>query len=374
MKRVIFIDRDGTLIKEPAEDYQVDSLEKLEYIPAVFRNLYKLRHHTDYELVLVTNQDGLGTSSFPEEDFNPAHEKFLIAFRNEGIEFDAIHIDPSLPADKSPDRKPGTGMLKSYLGEDYDLKNSFVIGDRITDMALAKNLGARGIFYGSEKTAASFAGEISDEIIVLVSDDWDQIYRFIRSDLRKAHIVRNTSETKIVVELSLDGEGRSEIATGLGFFDHMLDQLARHGGMDLTVKVSGDLHVDEHHTVEDTAIAIGEAFLMALGDKRGIDRYAYVLPMDDALAKVAVDLGGRPWIEWEADFKREMIGEMPTEMFYHFFKSFSDAARCNLNIEATGKNEHHKIEAIFKGFAKSLKQAVRLDPDNNTLPSTKGKL
>lgn len=366
MKKVLFIDRDGTLIREPAGDYQVDSLEKLEYLPGVFRNLYKLRHQTDYELVLVSNQDGLGTASFPEEDFRLPHNKFLEAFRNEGVVFDAIHIDPSLPEENSPRRKPRTGMLKEYMDGTYDLENSFVIGDRKTDIELALNLGARAIFLGKE--------DANTEHAVFISEDWDQIYRFIRSQHRSASLKRTTSETKIYVNLSLDGEGRSQVSTGLGFFDHMLDQLGKHGGFDLEVKAEGDLEVDEHHTVEDTAIALGEAFLKALGSKRGIERYAFVLPMDDSLATVAVDLGGRPWIEWGVEFKREKIGDVPTEMFFHFFKSFSDAAKCNLNIQASGSNEHHKIEAIFKGFARALGKAVKLDPDSNKLPSTKGKL
>jgi len=366
MKKVLFIDRDGTLIREPAGDYQVDSLKKLEFLPGVFRNLYKLRHYTDYELVLVSNQDGLGTDSFPEADFILPHNKFLEAFRNEGVEFDAIHIDPSLPEENSPNRKPRTGMLKGYMEGEYDLENSFVIGDRKTDIELAANLGARAIFLGKDG--------ITLDLTAYISDDWDQIYRFIRSQQRCASLSRVTSETEIHVNLSLDGEGRSQVSTGLGFFDHMLDQLGKHGGFDLEVKATGDLKVDEHHSMEDTAIALGEAFLQALGNKRGIERYAFVLPMDDSLATVVVDFGGRPWIEWEVEFKREKIGDVPTEMFFHFFKSFSDAARCNLNIQASGSNEHHKIEAIFKGFARALGKAVKLDPDNNKLPSTKGKL
>lgn len=364
MKKVLFIDRDGTLIREPEGDLQVDSLEKLEFLPGVFRNLYKLRQNTDYELVLVSNQDGMGTASFPEQDFRLAHEKFLEAFKNEGVVFDAIHIDPSLPEENSPNRKPQTGMLTAYLEGDYDLENSFVIGDRKTDIELAQNLGARAIFLGEE-------GELNT---AFTSEDWDQIYRFIRSQQRSASLSRVTRETEIHVDLVLDGEGRSQISTGLGFFDHMLDQLGKHGGFDLQVTAKGDLEVDEHHCIEDTAIALGEAFLKALGNKRGIERYAFVLPMDDALATVAVDFGGRPWIEWVVGFKREKIGDVPTEMFFHFFKSFSDAARCNLNIQASGNNEHHKIEAIFKGFARAVGKAVKLDPDSNKLPSTKGKL
>jgi imidazoleglycerol-phosphate dehydratase/histidinol-phosphatase len=373
-KRVIFLDRDGTLIKEPADDYQLDSLEKLEFTPGVFRNLHKLRNFTDYELVVVTNQDGLGTGSFPEADFAPSHEKFLTAFRNEGVVFEAEHIDPSLPEEDSPNRKPRTGMLTRYMKGEYDLANSFVIGDRMTDIELARNLGARGILFGTPGMTKVLEEKGLNQHVALVSDNWDDIYRFIRSNLRSSRVTRVTGETEITVELSLDGEGRTDISTGLGFFDHMLEQLGRHGGLDLSVKVSGDLQVDEHHTIEDTAITLGEAFLEALGDKRGIERYAFVLPMDDALASVAIDLGGRPWMEWEVDFKREMIGDVPTEMFFHFFKSFTDAAKCNLNIKAQGDNEHHKIEAVFKGFARTVKMAVKLDPENNALPSTKGKL
>ena len=374
MKRVIFLDRDGTLIKEPPEDYQVDSLEKLEFLPGVFRNLYKIRSFTDYELVIVSNQDGAGSPSFPEADFRIPHEKFLTAFKNEGVEFDGVFIDPSMPEENSPNRKPATGMLTRYLNGDYDLENSIVIGDRLSDIQLAKNLGAKGIFYGSPEQAGELDTLGLTDQLLLISDDWDQIYSFIRSGLRRSRVSRVTSETEILIELSLDGEGKTQISTGLGFFDHMLDQLGRHGGLDLKVTASGDLHVDEHHTIEDTAFALGEAVLLALGNKRGIERYAFVLPMDDSLAQVAIDFGGRPWMEWEVDFKREKIGDLPTEMFFHFFKSFSDAAKCNLNIQATGTNEHHKIEAIFKAFAKAIRKAVQIDPESNRLPSTKGKL
>ncbi len=364
MKKVLFIDRDGTLIKEPPVDYQVDSLEKLEFMPGVFRNLYKLRHFTDYELVLVSNQDGLGTESFPEADFRAPHEKFLEAFKNEGVEFDAEYIDPSLPEENSPNRKPRTGMLTGYLEGGYDLENSYVIGDRATDMELAQNLGARGILIADELAANA----------EVICKDWDQVYRYIRSRQRSASVLRSTNETEISVRLTLDGEGHTQVSTGLGFFDHMLEQIGRHGGLDLEVEVKGDLHVDEHHTIEDTAIALGEAILQALGNKRGIERYAFVLPMDDSLASVAIDFGGRPWIEWNAEFKREKIGDMPTEMFFHFFKSFSDAAKCNLNMEVKGTNEHHMIEGLFKAFARALGKAVKLDPESNELPTTKGKL
>ncbi len=373
-KRVIFLDRDGTLIKEPPEDYQVDSLEKLEFVPGVFRNLHKLRRFTGYALVLVSNQDGLGTASFPEKDYIPVHQKFLTAFRNEGVEFDAEHIDPSLPRENSPNRKPGTGMLTSYMGGAYDLENSYVIGDRITDIELARNLGAKGILFGSPAMEKVIEEKGLQENCTLVSDNWDEITRTIRSRMRYSRKTRVTGETQITVELSLDGEGRTEISTGLGFFDHMLDQLGRHGGMDLLVKANGDLHVDEHHTIEDTAITLGEAFLEALGDKRGIERYAFVLPMDDSLATVALDLGGRAWVEWDVNFTREMIGDVPTEMFFHFFKSFADSAKCNLNIRAEGENEHHMIESVFKGFARVIKMAVRQDAENQALPTTKGKL
>jgi imidazoleglycerol-phosphate dehydratase/histidinol-phosphatase len=374
MKRVLFLDRDGTLIKEPPDDFQVDSLEKLEFMPGVFRNLFKLKKFTDFELVIVSNQDGLGTAAFPEEAFRLPHEKFLEAFRNEGVEFDAIYLDPSLPEEHSPGRKPDTGMLTRYLEGDYDLRGSYVIGDRLTDMELARNLGARGIFLGESDPKAELESSGLDATVAMVCRDWDQIYRFIRSRQRCAAVKRITGETEISVRLSLDGEGLTRISTGIGFFDHMLDQLGRHGGMDLEVKVDGDLHVDEHHTIEDTALALGEAFLLALGDKRGLERYAFVLPMDDSLASVAVDFGGRPWLRWNAEFKREKIGEMPTEMFFHFFKSFSDAAKCNLSMEVRGDNEHHMIESLFKAFARALKQAVKLDPETSQLPSTKGAL
>ena len=373
-KRVIFLDRDGTLIKEPPDDYQVDSLEKLEFLPGVFRNLYKLRHYTDYELVVVSNQDGMGTDSFPEADFRLPHDKFITSFKNEGIEFDAVHIDPSLPEEQSPNRKPGTGMLTGFMEGEYDMENSFVIGDRITDIELANNLGTRAILYGTPALLEIIQEKGFSSIVALVSNDWDDIYQFIRSDMRRSKVIRVTGETEITVELSLDGQGKTEISTGLGFFDHMLEQLGRHGGLDLMVNANGDLSVDEHHTIEDTALTLGEAMLKALGDKRGIERYSFVLPMDDAQASVSVDFGGRPWIEWKVEFGRETIGDVPTEMFFHFFKSFSDAAKCNLNIEATGKNEHHKIEAVFKGFAKAIRKAVTLDPESNRLPTTKGKL
>ena len=374
MKKVLFLDRDGTLITEPPEDFQVDSLEKLEFMPGVFRNLFKLKQFTDFELVIVSNQDGLGTDAFPKEAFRKPHEKFLEAFRNEGVEFDAIYLDPSLPEENSPNRKPGTGMLTRYLEGDYDLRGSYVIGDRLTDMELARNLGARAILLGESGQEAELESSGLDGTVARVCRDWDEIYRFIRSRQRCAAVKRITGETEISVRLSLDGEGLTEISTGLGFFDHMLDQLGRHGGMDLEVKVAGDLHVDEHHTIEDTALALGEAFKKAVGDKRGMERYGFCLPMDDCLAMVAVDFGGRPWLVWETEFKREKVGDMPTEMFMHFFKSFSDSALCNMNVKAEGQNEHHKIEAIFKAMAKAIKMAIRRDVCNFDLPSTKGKL
>lgn len=378
MKKVLFIDRDGTLVIEPPIDYQLDSLEKLEFYPSVFQYLSRIVKELDYELVMVTNQDGLGTDSFPEDTFWPAHNKMIQAFTNEGIDFTAVHIDRSFPADMAPTRKPRTGLLTQYIEGDYDLANSFVLGDRLTDMELAKNLGAKGIFIsqnnGLGEDELSTKKQALEKIISLTTDSWEAIYHFLKLPARTATIQRTTKETDIQIKLNLDGNGQSKNETGLGFFDHMLDQLARHSGCDLSVKVKGDLHIDEHHTIEDTALALGSAFRQALGDKMGIERYGFCLPMDDCLAQVALDFGGRPWLMWEADFKREKIGDMPTEMFYHFFKSFSDTALANLNIKAEGKNEHHKIEAIFKAFAKSIKIAIKRDIQNMRLPSTKGVL
>jgi len=374
MKRVLFIDRDGTLIVEPKGDMQIDSLEKLEFIPGVFRNLYNIQKYLDYELVIVSNQDGLGTSSYPEETFWPPQNMMLKAFENEGVKFDRIYIDPSLPAEKSPNRKPGTGMLKAYFSSEYDLAGSFVIGDRVTDIELAKNLGAKGILFAPEVQRLKVAEKELDQFCALISDDWDTIFNFLAVGERTATIRRKTSETDIFVELKLDGTGKTDISTGLGFFDHMLDQIGRHSGCDLRINVKGDLNVDEHHTIEDTGIALGEAIRKALGDKRGIERYGFCLPMDDCLAQVALDFGGRSWLVWDAEFKREKVGEMPTEMFFHFFKSLSDAALANLNIKAEGTNEHHKIEGIFKAFARTLKMAIRKDPFVQSLPSTKGVL
>jgi imidazoleglycerol-phosphate dehydratase/histidinol-phosphatase len=374
MKKVLFIDRDGTLIVEPSGDMQVDSLEKLEFIPGVFRNLYNIQKLLGFELVIVSNQDGLGTSSYPEETFWPAQQMMLKAFENEGIKFRNIHIDPSMPEEKSPNRKPGIGMLKDYFSEEYDLAGSFVIGDRPTDIELAKNLGAKGIFFASENRNNELVTKKLDLSCVFVSDNWDDIFSFLAIGERTATIRRKTSETDIFVELKLDGTGKCDISTGLGFFDHMLDQIGRHSGCDLTIKVIGDLVVDEHHTIEDTGIALGEAIRKALGDKRGIERYGFCLPMDDCLAQVALDFGGRSWLVWDAKFYREKVGDVPTEMFFHFFKSLSDSALANLNIKAEGTNEHHKIEGIFKAFARSLKMAIRKDPFVQSLPSTKGVL
>ena len=377
MKNVLFIDRDGTLIKEP-EDNQIDAFEKLEFYPEVFTYLKKIATELDYELVLVTNQDGLGTVSHPEEYFWPVHNFMIKCFENEGIVFADEHIDRTFADDNAPTRKPRTGLLTSYFSDDYDLKNSFVIGDRLTDVELAKNLGAKGIYINDQ----TFLGtnEVSDTkealapYIGLETNSWSEIYEFLKLYNRSGNISRKTNETDISIALNLDGTGKSNIDTGLAFFDHMLDQIARHGQMDLDIKVSGDLEVDEHHTIEDTAIALGTLFNKTLGNKLGIERYGFCLPMDDCLAQVAIDFGGRNWLVWEAEFKREYIGKMPTEMFMHFFKSFTDGAKCNLNIQANGTNEHHKIEAIFKAFAKSIKMAVKRDVHKMILPSTKGML
>lgn len=363
-KKVLFIDRDGTIIKEPPSDFQVDSLEKLEFLPKAISNLRKIAEETDFELVMVTNQDGLGTDSFPENTFWPAQYKMLKTLEQENIIFKQIHVDKSFEHENAPTRKPRTGLLTAYLSQDYDLANSYVIGDRITDVKLAENLGAKAIFFGE-----------STERAALSTTDWDEIYEFLKMPPRSAEVSRKTSETDIYIKLNLDGTGHCDIKTGLHFFDHMLEQLGKHGSTDLEIKVTGDLHIDEHHTIEDTALALGGAYLKALGDKKGIYRYGFLLPMDDVLAQAAIDFGGRPWIVWDAEFKREKVGDMPTEMFYHFFKSFSDTAKCNLNIKAEGANEHHKIEAIFKALARAIKMAVMRDPRNiNQLPSTKGVL
>lgn len=373
--KVLFIDRDGTLILEP-KDYQLDAFEKLEFYPQSLTYLGKIARELDYQLVLVTNQDGLGTSRFPEESFWPVHNFILKSFKNEGVVFDEVCIDRSFPEDQSPNRKPRTGMIAHYLKGNYDIKQSYVIGDRLTDMELAKNMGCKGIFIatdvvlGAEETQRK--GLKND--IAFTTTSWKSIYTNLKAGSRTATIQRKTNETDIKINLSLDGTGISNIQTGLSFFDHMLDQLARHGGMDIAIISKGDLEVDEHHTIEDTAIALGEAFSQAIGDKLGISRYGFCLPMDDCLAQVVLDFGGRNWLKWKASFKRERIGDMPTEMFFHFFKSFTDGAKANLNIKAEGNNEHHKIEAIFKAFAKAIKAAVERDPDKLILPSTKGML
>ncbi|HEX8426106.1 bifunctional histidinol-phosphatase/imidazoleglycerol-phosphate dehydratase HisB [Hymenobacter sp.] len=368
MKKVLFIDRDGTILIEPPTDFQIDSLsrEKFQFVPGAITGLARIARELDYELVLVSNQDGLGTASFPEETFWPAHTMMLDILRSEGVEFVREHIDRSFPHENLPTRKPGIGMLQHYMGEGsgYDLSNSFVLGDRLTDVELAVNLGCQAVLLKPETE--------SDERAVLTTTSWEKIYQFLRLPARTAVVQRDTNETKIRIELNLDGNGRPQMHTGLGFFDHMLDQLSKHSGVDLKIEVQGDLHIDEHHTIEDTAIALGEAFSQALGDKRGLARYGFLLPMDDVLAQAAVDFSGRPWLVWEVDFKRERVGDMPTEMFNHFFKSFSDGARCNLNIKAEGANEHHKIEAIFKAVAKAIKMALVRDASKMEIPSTKG--
>ncbi|MCS7005498.1 MAG: bifunctional histidinol-phosphatase/imidazoleglycerol-phosphate dehydratase HisB [Cytophagales bacterium] len=363
LKKALFIDRDGTIIVEPPTDFQVDSLEKLEFIPKAITALHKIAHELDYELIMVTNQDGLGTNSFPEESFWIPHNKMIKTLENEGIHFQAVHIDRTFEYENAPTRKPRTGMLVSYMQGDYDLANSFVIGDRLTDVQLAKNLGANAIRFHTEATPDA----------VLVTNDWDEIYRFLKSYRRTAKVHRKTFETDVTVILCLDGNGRYHSRSGIGFFDHMLEQLAKHARIDLEIRVKGDLHIDEHHSIEDTALALGEAFSRALGDKRGIARYGFFqLPMDEALASVALDFSGRPYLVWKANFRREKIGNFPTEMFEHFFKSFSDAARCNLHIDCYGTNEHHQIEAIFKAFAKAIRMAIQKEHDQ--IPSTKGSL
>ena len=383
MHKLLFIDRDGTLIVEPQPDQQVDSLAKLDFIPKAISALRRIAEETNYELVMVTNQDGLGTESFPEDTFWPAHNKMLSTLAGENINFAAVHIDRHFPRDNAPTRKPGTGMLTHYFANDYDLANSYVIGDRLTDVQLAVNLGAKAILFlpnageASPVQSADVRGltDAMRDAIVLTTGDWDMIYEFLRLPARVATVERNTKETQIRVDLNLDGTGRADMHTGLGFFDHMLDQVAKHSGADLSIRVQGDLHIDEHHTIEDTALALGEAYRRALGDKRGISRYGFLLPMDEALAQVAIDFSGRPWLVWDAEFRREKIGDMPTEMFFHFFKSFADTALCNLNVKVAGDNEHHKIEAIFKAFAKAIKMAVRRDiKELDNLPSTKGVL
>ena len=377
-QKVLFLDRDGTLILEP-EDYQVDSFEKLEFYPKVLKYLSKIVEELDYEVVMITNQDGLGSPIYPEHTFWPVHNKMLKIFENEGITFQEIFIDRTFAKDNAPTRKPNTGLLTQYFSDNYDLENSIVIGDRMTDMELAKNLGAKGIFINDhpELGADEIAGNQAelDQYISLKTNSWQEIYQLLSNRFRSARVSRTTKETDISVTINLDGAGKTINKTGIGFLDHMLDQLGKHSGCDLTVKAKGDLHIDEHHTIEDVAITIGQAFIKALGDKRGIERYGhYLLPMDDCLAQVAIDFSGRPWLVWEVEFSRDKVGDMPTEMFYHFFKSFSDHAQCNINIKAQGANEHHKIEAIFKAFARAVKMAIQKDMDSDELPSTKGVL
>jgi imidazoleglycerol-phosphate dehydratase/histidinol-phosphatase len=377
--RVLFIDRDGTLIKEAPPTYQIDSFSKVEFYPHMFKYMNKIASELDYELVMVSNQDGLGTPAFPEDTFWPIHHFIMKSLENEDIHFSAEHFDKTYPEENAPTRKPGIGMFTKYLNNDYyDIPNSYVIGDRITDVQLAKNLGCKAIWINNDPNLGGSeikdARQELDKVIELETTEWKDIYEFLKSGLRQVSHERNTNETRIQIDLNVDGSGKANISTGIGFFDHMLEQLARHGKMDLTIVTKGDLHIDEHHTIEDTGIALGEAFAKALADKRGMERYGFALPMDEAEAKVLVDFGGRNWIVWDAEFKRERIGEMPTEMFFHFFKSFSDAAKCNLNIECKGENEHHKIEAIFKAFAKAIKMAVKRDPLSDYLPSTKGVL
>lgn len=372
MKRVLFIDRDGTLIREPESDFQVDRLEKFSFLPEVITYLGKIVRELDYHLVMVTNQDGLGTEVYPEADFWPYHELMLATFKGEGIRFEAVHIDRSFERDQSPYRKPGTAMLKGYMEGGYDLAASYVIGDRWSDIQLAQNLGAKGIFIHEKLGKSTVVPEELTDVLALQTLGWKDIYTYLKKLARKSQMIRSTQETSIAVGVNLDGSGLCEIKTGIHFFDHMLDQIARHGQIDLYVHAEGDIEIDEHHTIEDTAIALGQVFRMALGKKVGIQRYGFCLPMDDVLAQVAMDLGGRPWIEWEVAFKREYVGDMPTELVYHFFKSFSDHAQCNLNIKAEGDNEHHMIEGIFKAFAKAIKMAVARDVDSDILPSTKG--
>ncbi len=377
MKSVLLIDRDGTLIKEPADE-QIDSFEKLIFYPKVFQYLSRIAEELSFEIVMITNQDGLGTEVYPENTFWPVHNFIIKTFEAEGIIFKEQYIDRTFAKDNAETRKPNTGLLKHYFSDEYDLTNSFVVGDRLTDIELAKNLGCKGVFINDETHLGTdeitVKREVLDEFIALESNDWQHIYEFLKVEDRTGSIVRNTNETKIKIDINLDGTGKSQIETGIAFFDHMLDQIARHGQLDLNIKVQGDLEVDEHHTIEDTAIALGEVFAETLGNKLGIERYGFYLPMDDSLAQVAIDFGGRNWLVWEADFKREMIGKMPTEMFIHFFKSFSDGAKCNLNIKAEGENNHHIIESVFKAFAKAIKMAVKRDVEKMILPSTKGML
>ncbi|MDB4924551.1 bifunctional histidinol-phosphatase/imidazoleglycerol-phosphate dehydratase HisB [Mucilaginibacter sp.] len=377
LQKILFVDRDGTMITEPVDE-QIDSFEKLEFYPGAIEYLSKIATELDYELVMVTNQDGLGTASYPEDTFWPVHNFILKTFENEGVKFSAIYIDRTWPADNAPTRKPGTALLTQYFDTNkYDLKNSFTIGDRKNDVLLGKNLGAKAIWLNNQSNLGGGEFKNNDDIkdtVALETTEWKKIYEFLKLGERVFESKRTTKETDIYVKINLDGTGEAKVSTGLHFFDHMLDQIARHGSIDLEITAKGDLHIDEHHTIEDTGIALGEVFAAALGNKKGIERYGFCLPMDDCLAQAAIDFGGRNWLVWDAEFKREKIGEMPTEMFYHFFKSFSDAAKCNLNIKAEGQNEHHKIEAIFKVFAKAIKMAIKRDVNNMVLPSTKGLL
>ncbi len=374
MKRALFIDRDGTLIVEPSDDYQVDTLGKLEFIPGVFRAMYNIRKHLDYELVMVTNQDGLGTESYPEENYVKVQDKMLKAFENEDVVFDNVLVDRSFPEENLPTRKPGTGLLTMYMGGEYDLVNSYVIGDRITDIQLAANLGAKGILFGDHSGWNEVREASLESCCSLVTNSWDEIFRHLLLPERTATVKRETSETRIEVKLLLDGTGKADIGSGLGFFDHMLEQIARHSGCDIMIRADGDLYRDEHHTIEDTGLALGRAFSEALGSKRGIGRYGFFLPMDDSAVLAGIDFGGRSWLNWEADFKREKIGDMPAEMFSHFFHSFCEEAKCNLYIKARGQNEHHKIEAIFKAFARSIRMAIKREALDYELPTTKGLL
>ena len=376
MKPILFIDRDGVILEEPKSDYQIDAIQKTSFVPGAIGNLGKIAAEFGFHKVMVTNQDGLGTASYPMESFEPYQSLLLRTLAGEGFVFDEICIDHTFAADNKPTRKPGTGMLTNLLGNaQFDLSHSYVIGDRWSDIELAKNIGCKAIYLKSSLHSLTPEQELAlRSTIALEANSWSEIYSFLKLGLRKVSHIRNTKETKITVDLNLDGKGDAKINTGLGFFDHMLAQIARHGALDLNITCEGDLHIDEHHTIEDVGIALGEAFAQGLLDKRGMERYGYALPMDEAEAKVLIDFGGRNWIVWDADFKREKIGEMPTEMFFHFFKSFSDAAKANLNISCKGDNEHHKIEAIFKAFAKSIKMAIKRNPDSDALPSTKGVL
>ncbi len=376
-KKILFLDRDGTIIIEPPSDYQVDSFEKLEFLPKTLTYLAKIAEELDYELVMITNQDGLGTEVYPEDTFWGPHNLMMKVLESEGITFKEVVIDRTFAKDNAPTRKPNTGLVTHYMQGEYDLENSYVIGDRLTDILLAYNMEAQGILIGKsadESDDHMVKGVDITDTLALKTNHWKEIYEYLKLEARTVQVQRTTKETDILIDLNLDGTGKTHCQTGLGFFDHMLDQLGRHSNSDLTVEVKGDLHIDEHHTIEDTALALGEAFQKALGNKMGIERYGFCLPMDDCLVNVAIDFGGRPWLVWEADFKREKIGDMPTEMFHHFFKSFSDAAKCNLNIKAEGTNEHHKIEAIFKGLAKAIKMAKQRDVERMVLPSTKGVL